>query len=894
VATTDSERIVPRDIEEELKDSYLTYAMSVIVSRALPDARDGLKPSQRRILVAMNDLGLAPNAETTKCAAIVGETMKKYHPHGDEAIYPTLVRMAQSWNMRYPLIDGQGNFGNIAGLPPAAMRYTEARLSPIAAEMLADLDRDTVDFVPTYDERNREPVVLPSKFPNLLVNGSGGIAVGMATSIPPHNLAEMCDAIVYVLDHPDAGLDDILEFVQGPDFPTGAIICGRAAIREGYRTGRSTIIVRARVHEETGKGGRVQLVVTEIPYQQVRDRIMERIGELMAEERIKGIHDVRDESGRGAPVRIVIELKKDADKDVVLNQLFQFTPLQDSFSIILLALVDGRPQTLSLLELIHEFIRHRIQVIRRRTQHLLRQALKRQHTVAGLLLAQSHLDTIIQVIRASDTVEEARRQLLALEVPREVVERALGPEEFLYFAQEYGPGPTYRLTTAQADSILQMQLQKLTRLEQGKLAEEYRKLRADIQQYRALLADEAKIRAVVKEETLELKEKYGDARRTTISDQEVVTFSKEDLIPDEPMVVTITHEGYIKRMPLGQWRAQGRGGKGITVAGTRDGDFLEHLFVASTHAYLLLFTDRGRVHWLKVYEIPQQERASRGRALVNLIRLEPGERITSFIPVRHFEEDAYLFMATRRGLVKKTPLEQFSRPMRGGIIAIRLGEGDELIGVALVREGDQIVLSTRKGMAIRFSEADVRPMGRVAQGVKGISLTEGDQVVAMTVVDPQGTLLTVCAHGYGKRTPFGPGVVEAADQGESEQADADSSTEPDDGASAQPEAQELRPGSSPGIRSIARYRLQHRGGRGLIDIRTTPRNGPVVAVVAVREEDQVMITTEKGMLVQLRVTEIPVLGRNTQGVRLIRLQEGDRVSSVAKIAREEEPPASAG
>ena len=874
--STSGEQIMPTDIEEELKDSYLTYAMSVIVSRALPDVRDGLKPSQRRILVAMNDLGLSPTASTTKCAAIVGETMKKYHPHGDEAIYPTLVRMAQDWNMRYPLIAGQGNFGNIAGMPPAAMRYTEARLAPIAMEMLADLEKDTVDFVPTYDERNQEPVVLPSRFPNLLVNGSGGIAVGMATSIPPHNLAEICDAIVRVIDEPEVSLDEILDIVQGPDFPTGGIICGRSAIREGYRTGRSTIVVRARVHEEEGKGGRVNLVVTEIPYQQARDRVIQRIAELAAAERIKGIQNVVDESDRQNPVRIVIQLKKDADKDVVLNQLYQYSPLQDSFSIILLALVDGRPRTLSLLDLIHEFIRHRVNVIRRRTRYLLRQALQRQHVVEGFLMALSYIDEIIQLIRTSANVAEARQRLTGLEVPAEILRRALGEEDFAHYQAEHGAADVYHMSTAQADAVLQMQLQRLTRLEQDKLVNEYRDLRAKISGYRELLGDEAKILALIRQDMLELKEKYADARRTEISEEEPTSYTALDLVPDEPTVVTISHQGYIKRMPLTAWRAQGRGGKGITAAGTREGDFLEHVFVASTHAYLLLFTDQGRVHWLRVYEIPVQSRTSKGRAIVNLVRLHEKERITSLIPVREFLDDEYLMMATRHGVVKKTALSHYSRPMRGGIIALKLGEQDELIGAAIVRSDDEILLATRSGYAIRFAESDVRAMGRVAHGVRGISLRAGDEVVAMTVVDPEGTLLTICANGYGKRTPFGPGVVEEDHEDEDVQ-------EPLDEAGSDGAAET----DGTPLRSSARYRRQRRGGKGIISIRTTERNGPVVTAIGVREEDQVVVTTELGMMVRLRVADIPVMGRNTQGVRIIRLNEGDRVASVAKIAKED-------
>lgn len=923
----DAELIQELNIEDELKGSYLTYAMSVIVSRALPDVRDGLKPSQRRILVAMNDLNLSPTASTTKCAAIVGETMKRYHPHGNEAIYPTLVRMAQPWSMRHPLIHGQGNFGSIAGLPPAAMRYTEARLSPPAAELLADLELDTVDFIPTYDEKSTEPTVLPAKLPNLLVNGSGGIAVGMATSIPPHNLAEICDGVVRMIDEPNTTVDELLEIIPGPDFPTGGIICGSNGIREGYHTGRSNISVRARVHFEEPKPGRTNIVFTEIPYQQSRDRVVERMGELVESDRIKGISVVRDESGRKEPVRIVVELKRDADRDVVLNQLYQYTPLQDTFSIIMLALVDGRPETLSIRELISQFIRHRVVVVRRRTLYLLSQAMKRKHTVEGLLIALSFIDVVIETIRTSDDVPQARTRLTGLSVDAAMLARALGAEGFASFQLERGSHASYAMTPLQADAVLQMQLQRLTHLESGKLTREHGALREEIAGYRRLLSDERNILDVIREDMFELKKNYGQPRRTEISDEELESFNREDLIPDEQVYVTVSHEGYIKRMPIGTMKAQGRGGKGVTAADTKEGDFQEHVFVASTHAYILLFTDKGKVHWLKVYDVPQQSRTSRGRAIVNMLNLGPDEKITSLIPVREFAEDACLLMGTRGGTVKKTALSAYSRPMKGGIIAVKLDDNDRLIGVVQTRAGDHIVLSTKNGMAIRFDEADARAMGRAAYGVKGISLQADDHVVGMVVADSDATLLTVCERGYGKRTPFGsvePGEVAAEEPDESgdaataaplatelasDEVAAEHASQPS--TDAPPPATELAidevaaeaaadESGATSNKGGARYRLQRRGGKGLIDIKTTERNGSVVVTAAVRDSDEIMITTTRGMMVRLRVGDISVIGRNTQGVRLIRLDEGDSVASLAKIgatadedptATKDEPPA---
>jgi DNA gyrase subunit A len=880
------ENIRQLDIEEELKGSYLTYAMSVIVSRALPDARDGLKPSQRRILVAMNDLRLGPTGSRTKCSKIAGETMGNYHPHGDQAIYPTLVRMAQEWNMRHVLIDKQGNFGSIAGLPPAAMRYTEARLSNVAAELLEDLERDTVDFVPTYDEQRMEPTVLPGKFPNLLVNGSTGIAVGMASSIPPHNLGEVCSAVVKLIDDPEVTVDELLELVPGPDFPTGGVICGRSRLRDGYVTGRSNIVVRSKIKFEEGKGGRQSIVVTEIPYQQTRDRVMERVGQLAEEGRIPGIARVTDESDRKDPVRIVIDLKRDADRDVVLNQLYQLSPLQETHSVILLALVDGRPRTLSLKELLQEFLRHRVVVIRRRTQYLLVQAQKRKHHVEGLLIALNHIDEIIAIIRGSDNPAEARARLIGLEVPAQILERAFGGDAFAAFQAERGTRPHYTMTGVQADSILQMQLQRLTKLERDKLVQEYGELREEIAGYLRLLAEERNILDVVREDMIELKSKYGDKRRTEINEDEVTEFNAEDLIADEPMTVMVSHEGYIKRMPMTTSRAQGRGGKGITAADTKEGDFLEHVFVASTHAYLLFFTSRGRVHWLKVYDVPQQSRTSRGRAIANMLTLQPEEKITNVIPVRDFGQGA-LLMATQRGLVKKTALEAYSRPQRGGIIAIKLEDADNLIGVVVTNAGDHVVLSTKKGKAIRFDESDARPMGRATYGVKGITLGAGDEVVGIVVADREATLLTVCERGFGKRTPFGASTAAEADEPEAEETE-QPAAEPAAEPTGEPATEGAEGAEQSSERGNVRYRTQRRGGKGLIDIKTTARNGDVVAIASVRDEDEVMIITARGMMVRTRVSEISVIGRNTQGVRLIRLDEGDTVASLAKIAAERE------
>ncbi len=877
----EGDRVHPLNIEAELKESYLSYAMSVIVSRALPDARDGLKPSQRRILVAMNDLKLGGNAARVKCAKISGDTSGNYHPHGEAVIYPTLVRMAQDWNTRHVLVDKQGNFGSIAGLPPAAMRYTEAKLSALASEMLADLDKETVDRVPNYDGRLMEPTVLPSKFPNLLVNGSDGIAVGMATSIPPHNLREVCNAVVHLIDHPEATIEQLIQHIPGPDFPTGGIICGRQGILDGYRTGRGKVVIRAHatVNED---GPRTQIIITDIPYQQTRNRIMESIGEAIKNERITGVSGApRDESSerQGVPVRLVLDLKRDADPNLVLNQLYQYTPLQDTFSIILLALVDGRPRTLNLKQILEVFIRHRARVIRRRTEYLLREAKRRAHILEGQLIAISSLDEVIQICRNAPNRAEAKIRLHQLAVAATVMERALGPNGFAALVRELGAKDAYNMTEEQAEAVVRMQLGQLAALERDEIFKEYGQLREQITAHEDLLSDERKILAIVRQETIELSDQHGDDRRTEIIDGGLGEVRFEDLIAEEMNAVTISHQGYIKRLPITTYRSQHRGGRGVTGAQTHEDDFIEHFYVASTHAYLLFFTNLGQVYWLKVYDIPQMSRTSAGRAIVNVLNLKPEEKISSVIPVRRFDPNQYLLMATKRGLVKKTALEAYSRPKSGGIIGIHLEEGDSLIGVALTQAGDEIVLSTRNGMAIRFAESDARPMGRDTKGVRGINLQGDDEVVGMVVTTPDGYLLTICENGFGKRTPFG------ANEGMAE--DAAAATESEEEAAPAPEAGgEIESGEIE-ERSAMRYRVQRRGGKGLRDIRTSDRNGQVVTVVAVTDSDDLMIITQQGMVTRMKVSEIRIVGRNTQGVRLINLQEGDKVVTAAKIAKEE-------
>ena len=795
-------------IEEEMKESYLTFAMSVIMSRALPDVRDGLKPSQRRILVAMNDLSLGPASKFRKCAKICGDTTGNYHPHGEQVVYPTLVRMAQDFSFRYTLVKGQGNFGSVDGDPPAAMRYTEARMTRASTEMMDDIKQNTVNFVPNYDETRLEPVVLPSKFPNILCNGSSGIAVGMATSIPPHNVSEVCDGIIKVIDNPDVTIDELMTIIKGPDFPTGALICGVRGIHDGYKTGRGTISVRAKAHIETAKNGRKSIVVTEIPYQLNRDRIIERIAELVKSEVLKGITDIRNESDREGS-RIVIVVKKNDDENVVLNQLYKHTKLQDSFSIIMIAIVNNRPQTLNLKQLIIAYIDHRKEVIQRRTQFLLDRAEERAHILEGLKIALANIDEVIKLIKASKTVEDARNSLIS----------------------------KFSLSDVQANAILEMRLQRLTNLEQSKIEEEYKKVCDNIKEFKAILADENLVLDIIREDLHETKEKYGDERKTEIAG-DVSDFDMEDLISEEDVTVMITHEGYTKRLPLSTYRKQNRGGKGVTGAGMKEGDFVENLFIASTHDYILFFTDLGKVYWLKVYDIPHFGRVAKGRAIVNLLNLGKNENVTSMIPVRKFD-DRSLVMATKNGIIKKTILSAFGRPKKGGIIAILLDSGDKLIGVKLAQGGQEIVLGTENGKAIRFSEDDVRCMGRATRGVKGITLQGDDTVKGIVIVDKDATLLTVCENGFGKRTDY------------------------------------------------SEYTVQRRSGQGVINIKTTDRNGKVVALINVSDEDEFMMMTANGMIIRTPVKSIRPIGRNCEGVRLIRLKEDDKLVSVAPVVSEE-------
>ena len=796
-------------IEEEMKDSYLTFAMSVIVSRALPDVRDGLKPSQRRILVAMNDLNLGPRAKTRKCAKVVGDAHGNYHPHGDQAIYQTLARMAQDFVMRSPLIDGQGNFGSIDGDPPAAPRYTEARMTEVASSMLSDIKCNTVDFVPNYDATREEPSVLPGRFPCLLCNGSTGIAVGMATNIPPHNAGEVCDAIVYVIDQPDCPPEDLLKIVHGPDFPTGGLICGRAGIRQAYLTGRGSIVMRARSHVETTKAGRCRLVFTEIPYTNNPDRILRRTADLVKSGVLTGISDLRNESDRNG-IRIVVDLKKGEEEQVVLNKLFKHTQLQDTFGANMLALVRGRPQTLGLKDFIVYYIEHRMDVVTRRTQFLLDRDMARAHILEGLLIALDNIDQVIEIIRKSPDPETAGKRLTA----------------------------KFKLSERQVKAILDMRLARLTGLERGKIEAEHAELLERIKGYEAILEDESLLMALIREETLDIKARFGNKRRSEIVGG-VTQFDMEDLIAEENVTVTISHAGYIKRQPMSAFRQQRHGGKGITGADHKEGDFTEHLFIASSHDYILFFTDRGRVYWLKVYDIPELGRTSRGRAVVNLLHLAAGEQITSFVPVRDFEEGD-LLMATERGIVKRTKLSAFSHPKKTGIIAIRLDKDDCLIGVGRMFSDQEVLLATQDGMAVHFAEKAVRPMGRTARGVRGIRLRKGDCVVGMIVADESTSVLTVCEHGYGKRTKIG------------------------------------------------QYRLTNRGAGGVINIKTTERNGKVVGILDVSQDDEVMIMTQGGKIIRSPMKNVREIGRATQGVRVITLDQGDVVGTLARIPEDDD------
>jgi len=804
---------VPVNIEDQMRESYMDYAMSVIIGRALPDARDGLKPVHRRILYAMFSEGLVHNRRYSKCAGVVGEVLKRYHPHGDSAVYDALVRLAQEWNVRYPLIDGQGNFGSIDGDSPAAYRYTECRLTELAEELLADIDRETVNFVPNFDDSTQEPLVLPSKVPNLLINGSSGIAVGMATNVPPHNLGEVCDALVALIEHPELTVDELMQYIPGPDFPTAGFICGQGPIREAYREGRGILTVRARATVETDeKSGRSAIIVTEIPYQVNKRRLIERIAELVNERKLNGIASdgLRDESDRDG-MRIVIELKRDAVAEVLLNQLYKHTPLEESFGVNMLAIVDGRPKLLNLKDALQVFLKHRREVVVRRTVYDLRKAEERLHILAGLKIAIEHLDEAIGIIRAATDPTSARERLMA----------------------------TFALSQLQAQAVLDMRLQRLTGLERGKIVEEYAETEKAIARYRAILADEREVAKIIADELRALREKYGDERRTRIVD-EAAAISVEDLIVEEDMVVTISHEGYIKRNAMALYRAQRRGGRGRIGATTREEDFVEHLFIASTHSYLLFFTTSGKVFWLKVHEIPQAGRTARGRSITNVLSLKPEEKLSAFLPVREFQEGRYVLFATRRGLVKKTDLMQYASPRPSGIIAIALEEGDEVIGVRLTDGTREAILSTRDGQAIRFKEEEARPMGRDTYGVRGMKLDEGDEVVSLDLVEPGATLLAVSENGYGKRT------------------------------------------------EMEEYRLTRRGGKGIITMKTTDKTGRVMGVRMVTDDDQIMLVTSGGKVIRLRVNEIRVIGRNTQGVRLIDLEEGERVASVARLAEREE------
>jgi DNA gyrase subunit A len=801
---------VPVNIEDEMRRSFLDYSMSVIIARALPDVRDGLKPSQRRILVTMNDLNLASDRPYRKCAKISGDVSGNYHPHGEAVVYPSLVRLAQPFALRYPLVDGQGNFGSIDGDPPAAMRYTEARLSRIASEMMADLGRETVDWVPNYDNTRTEPVVLPARIPNLLINGSSGIAVGMATNIPPHNIGEVVDALVMVARNPDPSLEDLMEKIPGPDFPTGALICGEAGIREAYRTGRGLMAVRACATVEETRGGREAIVVTEIPYMVNKAAMIERIAELVREGRIDGVADLRDESDRQG-MRVVIELKRDAPHEVLLNQLYKLSPMQTTFGVNLLALVNNRPQTLSLLQLLHHFLDFRREVVRRRAAYDLRQAQAREHLLEGFARALEHLDEVIALIRQSDSPAAAKAALM----------------------------DRFEFSDRQAQAILEMRLQRLTAMERQKIIDELEEVRALIVELKALLASEEKVTDKVVEELGELRERYSDERRTEIGPA-VELFTAEDLIPEEDMVVTISHRGYAKRSPVTLYRAQRRGGKGKTGMGTREEDFVSTLFVASTHSYLLFFTNRGRVHWLKVHELPEVGRVGRGKALVNLLGLGEEERVSEILPVRAFDEGGFVVLATRRGQIKKTALEAFANPRRGGIIAIHLAEEDEVIGAARTSGSDEILLATQGGKSIRFGEGQVRPMGRAAAGVRGITARAEDHAVGMEVLLPGATILTVTELGYGKRSPL------------------------DD------------------------YREQNRGGQGILTVKITGKNGRVVGIHQVHEDDEVMLITDGGKLLRMKVGSIPTMGRNTQGVRLMDIGQGERVMALARLAERDD------
>jgi DNA gyrase subunit A len=855
-----SGNIQPVNIEEEMRRSYLDYSMSVIIGRALPDVRDGLKPVHRRILYAMHDMGLQHNRKYSKCAGVVGELLKKYHPHGDSAVYDALVRLAQPWSMRYPLIDGQGNFGSVDGDPPAAYRYTECRMTRIAEEMLADIDKDAVDFVPNFDEVTSEPVVLPTRIPNLLINGSNGIAVGMATNIPPHNLTEIVDATITLINNPVTTLPEILKFVQGPDFPTAGVIHGRAGILDAYKNGRGRFMMRAKAAIENITKDRQAIIVTEIPYQVNKARLVERIAQLVNDKIIDAISDIRDESDRDG-MRIVVELKREGEPQLVLNQLFKHTQLQESFSMILLAVVNGQPKEMGLIQAIKHFIDHRVDVVRRRTAFLLQKAKDREHVLEGYLTALDHLDNVITIIRASANRADARENLVAYFGGKKIDINTTGRAPKL--------DPEKPFTSVQADAILELQLHRLTKLSIDEISKELEQVRGNIAEYQSILASEKKLRGVIVKELEEIKKQYGDERRTRIED-EAAEIQLEDLIADEQVAVTVSHSGYLKRTAISTYRNQRRGGTGRVGMKTRDEDFVEHLFIASTHAFILIFTNSGRVYWLKVYEIPDVGAAGKGKHLGNLVALQPGETARTMLAVRNLEEEgSYVFFATRNGTVKKTEVKDFSHVMSRGIIAINIEKGDELVAASLT-DGRQIIfLASHEGQAIRFEEDDVRPMGRNATGVRGMNLAERDYIVGMATTpkpaagdgsagaasgkgEPASTevadlipkkgslILSVTENGYGKRTP--------ADE----------------------------------------YRLTNRGGKGVINVKTTARNGNVVGIAQVSEDSEVMLISQYGKIIRTETSQIREAGRSTQGVRLLQLEPGDRVAAAVVIPPEHE------
>ena len=805
-------RIISVKVQDELKTAYLAYAMSSITARALPDVRDGLKPSQRRILVAMHDLNLAPGRGFRKCAKIAGDTSGNYHPHGEAIVYPTLVHMAQDFRLRYPLVDGQGNFGSIDGYPPAAMRYTEARMSHAAVEMLAEIDRDTVDLIQNYDETRTEPEVLPARFPNLLCNGSVGISVAYATKLPPHNVTEICDALTALIDDAEIDIDALMEHVKAPDFPTGGVIYGMSGVHRAYRTGSGIIKLRARTHVEEQRDGREQIIVTEIPYLVDKSTLLEKMAALVRGKIIEDISNIRDESGRDG-LRIVIELKRSAQHEVVLNQLFSHSMLQFSFGVNAIAIVKGRPETLNLKQLLEHYVAHRHEVVLRRSRFDLGKAEARAHVLEGLRIALDNIDAIIQLIRASANAEEARGSLIE----------------------------AFTLSEIQANAILAMALQRLTGLEREKIEEEYNELMTLIEHLKAVLDSRDMQMQIIKDEVADIRAKFGDPRRTEIvySTEE---FDMEDLIAREDMVVTISRAGYIKRMAPRVYRTQARGGRGVTGMRTKDEDFVERLFIANTHSYILFLTAHGQCHWLKVYRIPEADRTARGRPLVNLVKIEEGDEIRAVVAVAEFSDDRYLFTTTRRGIVKKTVLSAYGNIRRNGIIALKIVDGDDLIGAGLVAPGQDILLATRNGQAVRFSEGNVRAMGRVSTGVKGVNLRGTDETVEMVVLTGEGSLLTVCENGYGKRT------------------------------------------------QVTEYPRRSRGTMGVIDIKASERNGPVVACKLVEEDDEVMMVTQNGIMIRTPVTGINCIGRNTQGVRLINVDDGDRLIDMTPVVKEEEVP----